>query len=102
LDNLIRQQDAEDANADASPEQREINALRALLEQERAARRKDAGGPLMQGISRLLKEAIGWPPAEREAAAQLATDAYDYVGWSKPAKKKERKAAIAALRGGGA
>jgi CRISPR-associated protein Cmr6 len=102
LDDLIRQQDADDANADASPEQREINALRALLEQERAAGRKDAGGPLMQGISRLLKEAIGWPQAEREAAAQLAADAYGYVGWGKPARKKERKAAIAALGGGGA
>jgi hypothetical protein len=55
---------------------------------------------MMQQVSRLLQEARAWPTPERSALAALAEAAYGHVGWGKSAKKKARKAAIAALRDG--
>ncbi len=101
LETALIQSTIDAQRAEMTEEQRRIDDLTMLLDKERAANHKDAGGPVMQQLAALIKEAVNWPAPERERLATLAESAYKYVGWGKSAKKKARKQAIAGLRAGG-
>jgi len=87
----------EAARAAMTPGQKALEDLGRLFAQEEKAGNKDAGGPLAQGVKRLLDEAEEWPVAECAALCDLADLIIAFLDLSKK-KKKERQARIQALR----
>ena len=85
--------------ANLSAEAKELEALRVLLERDRAAGNRQAGGELAGILVALLKEANeNWPAAESCELADLAEEIYGFIGWPASKKKKERQEQIAGLR----
>ena len=85
--------------ASLSEEGRQLATLRELLERDRRANARLAGGELASTLVSLLKDAhASWPAAECLALAALAEEIYAFVGWPSSKKKAERKQQIQALR----
>jgi len=83
-----------------SPEELAVDKIRGLLERDRAAGRKEAGGELANALVSALKEAEkGWSGPACIQLADLALEVYGFIGWPGSKKKKERKALIETVRG---
>lgn len=82
--------------------QQAIQQLDDWLEEDRAAGRREPGGRLANGVMALFNEADDWGAADRQNLADLAGRIYAFIGWGSGRKKKERRARIEALKGGGA
>ena len=95
-------QDTAAAEAALSPEQKAIAELRTWFDEDRVAKRKEAGGRLANRLNALLKDGLSWPAAERDELAKLAEAIYGYLDWGNSKKKQERKAKIEQLREGSA
>lgn len=82
-----------------SAEERTIATLRALLERDRAAGRKEAGGELANALMSAFKQAqTDWGGHVCAQLAELAEEVYGFIGWPASKKKQERKALIQAIR----
>ena len=85
--------------ATLSEQGRQLEDLRARLEQDRRANLRQAGGELANRLVVLLKEAAeSWPAEDCVALADLAEEIYGYIGWPAGKKKSARKEQIQALR----
>ncbi len=85
--------------ATLSPEERQIADLRKQLEADRAADRKEAGGPLNEQRLKLLQAALEWEdPALRKQAASLLRETAKFLPWAKK-RKKEIQEQLARLEG---
>lgn len=82
------------------PDELAVDEIRGLLDRDRSVGRKEAGGELANALVRALKDAAeGWNGPACEQLADLAEDAFGFIGWPKGRKKKERKALIETVRG---
>lgn len=85
--------------ASLSEEGRQLATLRELLERDRRADARLAGGELASALVGLLKQAQdAWPASECVTLADLAEEIYSFIGWPASKKKRERKEQIQALR----
>lgn len=85
--------------ASLSVEGRQLAMLHELLERDRRANARLAGGELASSLVSLLKDAhASWPAAECLALAALAEEIYAFTGWPSGQKKRDRKQQIQALR----
>lgn len=92
--------DREAQLAAMSAEERKVHELREWLEQDRAAKRIEAGGRLANRSAELLREAEAWPGGARRQLADLIEEVYRLLGWGNAKKKEEKKARLAKLREG--
>jgi CRISPR-associated protein Csm5 len=92
--------EAEEARlAVLSPEERKLELLRSLLQRDRQANRKEAGGELANNLVALLKEAESdWQGPLCAELADIAQEIYAFIGWPASKKKQQRQAQIAAVR----
>jgi len=82
-----------------SLEERVIEKLRALFEEEKATGHKDPAGSLANQRVELLRQAKGWQSPElREKAAGLIEETLQWLDWPKK-KREERNREIQELRG---
>jgi CRISPR-associated protein Csm5 len=82
-----------------SPEEKAIDAIRALLARDRTAGRKEAGGELANALMQALKQAqTDWSGPVCAHLADLAEAVYGFIGWPASKKKQERKALIQSVR----
>jgi CRISPR-associated protein Csm5 len=107
-----REAEARQAAADAAAREREarlaamteeeqmVHQLRLWLEEDRAAKRTEAGGRLANRSADLLREAEAWPGKARRQLADLIEEVYRLIGWGNAKKKEEKKARLAKLREG--
>jgi CRISPR-associated protein Csm5 len=81
-------------------EERKVHELREWLEEDRAAKRIEAGGRLANRAADLLREAEAWPGTARRQLADLIEEVYRLIGWGNARKKEEKKTRLAKLREG--
>ena len=85
-----------------TPEEQEIDDLRTLFAKakEPGAPRQTQGGELANCARQLLGAAKEWPKPVRFQAADLAESIFDWIGFPKGKKGRERKRQISDLREG--
>lgn len=82
-----------------SEEEQTIAKIRDLLDRDRAAGRKEAGGELANALMSALKQAqTDWRGPVCGELADLADGVYGYLGLPAGKKKQERKALIQSVR----
>ncbi len=85
--------------ASMTAEERAVATIRALLDRDRTAGRKEAGGELANALMQALKQAeSAWSGPVCRQLADLADEVYGFIGWPASKKKQERKALIQAVR----
>jgi hypothetical protein len=84
-----------------SLEERTIEALREQLQKDKALGNKQPGGPLNNRLTEMMKQADGWPVEARRQLGALAEAVYDFVGWGKSGKRRQRREAVNALKNAG-
>lgn len=84
-----------------SDEEREVEGLRKLYEDEARRGVLKPGSATIGKLNELLKAADSWPAISCQSLAGLAEQIFGHkqVGWGSGDKRRERKARIAALRG---
>jgi hypothetical protein len=87
------------AKAAFSPEQKAIDELRDWFEKDRKTKQLKPMGRVVGTLNRLLKEALGWPLADRQTLADLAEKIFSQrsVGGDEKVTQ-ERKIRIEKLR----
>ena len=79
----------EEKLAKLSSEERQIEELRKRLEADKAANRKEPGGPLNEQRLKLLQAALEWQDTElRKRAATLLRETAKFLPWAKKRKKE--------------
>ena len=96
-----REREAE--RATMTDEERELDELRRRLDSARkeGASRQRQGGELAGHALKVLKDAREWPEGTRTQAADLIETIFEWIGFPKGDKGRERKRQILDLRGGG-
>ena len=90
----------EEQRHNMTQEQRIIDELAVQLESDKAKNIKNPSGPLAEKLNAWVKAGVRWQAEDRLWLADVAVNFYDYVGWGKPAKKKQREELIQKLRDG--
>ena len=93
----------EEERAAMTDEERELDELRRRLDSARkeGASRQKQGGELAGHALKVLKDAREWPEGTRTQAADLVEAIFEWIGFPKGDKGRERKRQILDLRGGG-
>ena len=102
-----REQEAEEREHEAkraamTDEERELGELRRRLDSARkeGASRQRQGGELAGHALKVLKDAREWPEGTRIQAADLVETIFEWIGFPKSDKGRERKQQISDLREG--
>lgn len=87
------------AEVEKMPEQQQkIAELQKMLEKDKSTGNKAAGNPTNQKLLALIKQAKDWDVTDKRKLADLGEEIFNYIGWGKGKKKRERKAMFSELR----
>lgn len=101
LKEAAKKQAQQAAMQSMTEQQQHIAELKIMLEKDQEQGNKQAGNPTNQKLLALIKQAQAenWEQADKNQLADLGEAIFDYIGWGKGKKKRQRKDMFIELRG---